>query len=92
MFIVQGKGKRRWQAGKVDKSQCQNEVSQDLLQVSNPEGFEPIVDEILEMATLFISHLLVLTKAIPLKTPSITPLVLEHRASKSCSVIRRSLN
>lgn len=48
VFIVQGKGKRRWQAGKVDKSQCQNEVSQDLLQVSEPESFEPIVDEVLE--------------------------------------------
>ena len=48
VFIVQGKGKRRWQAGRVDKSQCQNEVSQDLLQVSDPESFEPIVDEVLE--------------------------------------------
>lgn len=48
VFIVQGKGKRRWQAGKVDKSQCQNEISQDLLQLSNPESFEPIVDEVLE--------------------------------------------
>ncbi len=48
VFIVQGKGKRRWQAGKVDKSQCQNETTEDLLQLSNPEAFEPIVDEVLE--------------------------------------------
>jgi len=48
VFIVQGKGKRRWQAGEVDRSQCQDEVSTDLLQLKNPELFKPIVDEVLQ--------------------------------------------
>ena len=48
VFIVQGKGKRRWQAGKVDREQCQEETSLDLLQLRDPQSFEPLVDEILE--------------------------------------------
>lgn len=48
VFIVQGKGKRRWQAGSVDHNQCQGQVSENLLQLTEPEKFTPIVDEILE--------------------------------------------
>lgn len=48
VFIIQGKGKRHWQAGTVDKSQCQDQVATDLLQLKEPEKFEPIVDEVLE--------------------------------------------
>lgn len=48
VFIVQGKGKRRWQAGAVDKGQCQEQIAKDLLQVSDPSRFAPIVDEVLE--------------------------------------------
>lgn len=48
VFIVQGKGKRRWQAGAVDKSQCQVEIAEDLLQLDNTEQFVAIVDEVLE--------------------------------------------
>lgn len=48
VFIVQGKGKRRWQAGAVDKSQCQAQITTDLLQINEPEKFNPIIDEVLE--------------------------------------------
>ena len=48
VFIVQGKGKRRWQAGAVDKNQIQDEISENLLQLTEPDKFEPIVDEVLE--------------------------------------------
>lgn len=48
VFIVQGKGQRRWQAGAVDKSQCQSEISTDLLQLSEQDKFEPVVDEVLQ--------------------------------------------
>lgn len=48
VFIVQGKGKRRWQAGAVDKSQCQAEVATDLLQLDQQASFSPIVDQVLE--------------------------------------------
>lgn len=48
VFIVQGKGKRRWQAGAVDKQQCQDQVATDLLQLKDPNSFAPIVDEVLE--------------------------------------------
>lgn len=48
VFIVQGKGKRRWQAGAVDHNQCQDEISDNLLQILEPEKFVPVVDEVLE--------------------------------------------
>lgn len=48
VFIVQGEGQRRWQAGEVDRLQCQKEVDKDLLQLTNPDEFNPIVDQILE--------------------------------------------
>ncbi|NVK25306.1 MAG: cupin domain-containing protein [Gammaproteobacteria bacterium] len=45
VFIIQGHGKRRWQAGSVDQNLKQSEVSKDLLQL---DGFEAIIDEVLE--------------------------------------------
>jgi 50S ribosomal protein L16 3-hydroxylase len=48
VFIVQGKGKRRWQAGSVNHDQCQDEISDNLLQLTKPEEFTPVVDEVLE--------------------------------------------
>lgn len=47
VFIVQGEGQRRWQAGAVDKLQRQKEVDKDLLQLDKNE-FAPVIDEILE--------------------------------------------
>ena len=52
VFIVQGKGKRRWQAGAVDVNQCEVEVTEDLLQLDPNAPFEPVVDEVLEYGDL----------------------------------------
>ena len=45
VFILQGQGKRRWQAGEVDKTLQQQEISKDLLQL---DSFVTIIDEVLE--------------------------------------------
>ena len=45
VFIIQGQGKRRWQAGNVDTQLQQSETCANLLQL---DGFAPILDELLE--------------------------------------------
>lgn len=49
VFILQGQGRRHWQVGAVNKTLQQKETVTDLLQV---EGFEPIIDEVLEPGDL----------------------------------------
>jgi len=45
VFIVQGHGARRWQAGAVDKALIQQETCANLLQL---EAFDAVIDEVLE--------------------------------------------
>jgi len=46
VFIIQGSGKRRWRVGALDQGQYQESVQAGVLR--QIEGFDPIIDEILE--------------------------------------------
>ena len=45
VFIIQGQGQRRWQAGEVNTELKQQETVADLLQL---DRFEPLIDQVLE--------------------------------------------
>lgn len=46
VFIIQGSGKRRWRVGDIDKGQYKESIQAGALR--QIEGFEPIIDEVLE--------------------------------------------
>ncbi|TFH92819.1 ribosomal protein uL16 3-hydroxylase [Vibrio ouci] len=46
VFIIQGSGKRRWRVGDIDKGQYKESIQASALR--QIEGFEPIIDEVLE--------------------------------------------
>ncbi|MFM2589536.1 JmjC domain-containing protein [Vibrio sp. TBV020] len=46
VFIIQGSGKRRWRVGDIDKGQYKESIQAGALR--QIEGFDPIIDEVLE--------------------------------------------